>query len=133
MNFPHSVKADALIRADGRCEGITETGFRCEAVVPRDGRVFDHIIADRAGGRPTLENCQVLCKLCDRIKFRVDITVIAKVRRQERTHVVGRTCSRRPVPGGRTDYRSQGFDGLVRDRDTGAVLSRPWVIDVGSL
>ncbi len=131
-NFPKDVKDAALARADGRCEAGLPSGERCPCAIPPGGRIFDHRIADRLGGRATLDNCQVICTPCDRAKFTVDIRLIAKVRGQEQHHA-GTVCSRRPMQGGRFDPRSRGLDGVLRDRETGAVLTRAWSIDVGAL
>ena len=52
--FPRSVKNAAKERCKGRCEscGRSLDGIRY---------VYDHKVPTRLGGKPTLENCQVLC------------------------------------------------------------------------
>ena len=58
--FPKKVIEQARFRAAGLCE-------MCN--LPYAGRpVFDHILPDGLGGMPTLDNCQVLCQKCNRLK-----------------------------------------------------------------
>jgi len=75
------VKAQAALRANGRCQGCP-----CRTGV---GNIFyDHIVPDALGGEPTLENCQVLCKTCHDDKTRkTDVPRIAKTKRQGRKHM----------------------------------------------
>lgn len=131
-NFPTDVRKAALARAEGQCEGALPTGFRCEAVLQASQYVFDHVVTDFHGGRATLDNCQVLCKDCDRAKTAADQNAIADTRRAYDAHHRLR-APRKPMAGGRYDRVSKGLDGLTRDRDTGAVRSRLSSIDVRDL
>lgn len=131
-NFPTDVRKAALARAGGHCEGALPTGFRCEAVLQASQYIFDHVVTDFHGGRATLDNCQVLCKDCDRAKTAADQTAIADIRRAYDAHRRLR-ASRKPMAGGRYDRVSKGLDGLTRDRDTGAIRSRLSSIDVRDL
>ena len=132
-NFPKAIKRDALARAEGFCEGRDEAGTRCPFPLVAGGYQFDHIDPEALSHRATLDNCQVLCKGCHLAKTRLDVGVIAHVRRVRERHE-GTSCPHyRPLRGGRGDRQSKGFDSLVRDRDTGRILSRPASIDVGSL
>lgn len=54
--FSSQVRKDAWKRCKGRCE---ELG--CGAKLQVGHYQFDHIIPDGLGGKPTLENCAVLC------------------------------------------------------------------------
>ncbi|MCJ2069583.1 HNH endonuclease [Methylobacterium sp. J-030] len=81
QNFPKAVRIQALERADGRCEGELPTGDPCPCAIPTGGRIFDHVIPDANGGRPTLDNCRVLCLPCDRAKYSADRRAIDKARR----------------------------------------------------
>ena len=131
-NFSKAVREAALERADGRCEHIDEVGNRCPCALQDHYYQFAHVIADGIGGRPTLENCRVWCTPCHRGEFARDIAVIAQTRRLEKQRI-GVSCTRRPMAGSRFSSEYRGFDGLVRDRDTGAVRSHPWAIDVRAL
>jgi hypothetical protein len=51
--FPARVKKAALKRANGKCEG-------CQLPLKERQFHFDHTHADGLGGKPILENCQVL-------------------------------------------------------------------------
>lgn len=132
QNFSKAVRQDALDRAAGRCEGEMPDGTRCPCAIPPGGRIFDHVIPDANGGRPTLDNCQVLCLPCNRAKYASDRRAIDKTRRQAE-RFAGTKAPSRPMPGFTFFRTSRGFDGVVRDRATGAVLSRRGVIDVRDL
>ena len=92
-DFSRETKRQAWERAAGICEchriasyGIP--GFKaggCYQMLGPVGNIFyEHIIADRAGGKPTLENCAVLTRACWKIKTATnDLPLAAKVRRQE--------------------------------------------------
>ncbi|MCJ2067818.1 HNH endonuclease [Methylobacterium sp. J-030] len=131
QNFSKAVRIQALERAAGRCEGDLPSGDRCTCAIPIGGRIFDHVIPDANGGRPTLDNCQVLCLPCDRAKYSADRRAIDKARRQAERHA-GTKAPSRPMPGSSFCRTSRGF-GITRDRATGAVLSRRGSIDVRDL
>lgn len=90
--FPSSVR----MAAKARCEAngwLCETGTRIVNGVeteldgcglPIIGRPdYDHIRPDGLGGEPTLENCQVICSKCHKIKTHErDRPVMAKADRQ---------------------------------------------------
>lgn len=132
QNFKKAVREAALDRAKERCEGELPNGTRCPCAIPPGGRIFDHVIPDANGGRPTLDNCQVLCLACDRAKYAADRRAIDRTRRQGERHA-GTKAPSRPMPGSTFFRTSRGLDGQVRDRATGAVLSRPTSIDVRKL
>lgn len=81
--FPPKVKAQAFLRADGKCEGKT-CGARLTV-----GRVhYDHDLPDNLGGEPTLENCKVLCLECHKEKTKtLDMPRIAKGRRIRKSEI----------------------------------------------
>ncbi|MGU3668455.1 HNH endonuclease [Methylobacterium sp. A49B] len=133
QNFKPAVKKAALDRAEGQCEGAMPDGSRCPCAIPPGGRIFDHVIPDANGGRPTLDNCQVLCLPCDRAKYSADRRAIDKTRRQAERHA-GTQAPSRPMVGYSFFRTSNGFGGVTRDRTTGAILPRrPGVIDVRDL
>lgn len=80
--FPPKVKDAAWERCGGpdapRCEDCS---------LPIVGTpVYDHRLPDNLNGEPTLENCQVLCRMCDRLKTAGDQKQIAKMRHQRRAN-----------------------------------------------
>lgn len=87
QEFPRAVKAEALKRcmdASGtpRCEG-------CGVALKAGQYAFDHKRADGLLGKPTLDNCQVLCTgfgSCHDVKTRVDTSTIAQAKRREAKH-----------------------------------------------
>lgn len=132
MNFPSSVREDALDRAEGRCEHVDAEGNRCPCTLQPNYYDFAHILADRLGGRPTLDNCGVLCRPCHRAEYARDAAAIAHQRRIEK-RARGVKSPSRPVVGSTFFRGSRGFDRITRDRATGRVLSRPGSIDVRDL
>ncbi len=73
--FPPKVMLAAYERAKGHCEG-------CGLPLTVGKINYDHRIPDAMGGKPTLENCDVLCLPCHGLKTRhADIPAIAKVKR----------------------------------------------------
>jgi 5-methylcytosine-specific restriction enzyme A len=75
--FSKQVKRDAFLRANGCCEGEN-----CGAKLSLGKFHYDHQIPDGLGGEPTLENCQVLCAPCHKIKTtKQDVPAIAKTKR----------------------------------------------------
>jgi len=80
QEFPPRVKADAFTRAAGRCE-------KCTARLFVGKFAYDHVIPDAMGGKPTLENCEVLCNACHGVKTNTkDVPAIAKVKRIRAKH-----------------------------------------------
>lgn len=81
--FPAKVKIEALARCRGLCEGEG-----CGAQLTVAKYAFDHILADGLGGKPTLDNCAVLCWVCHRKKTgQHDVPMIAKAERQRQRHL----------------------------------------------
>lgn len=80
-NFSKFTIAERFRLCGGRCEGILETGLRCDAVLKGGDYECDHDLADGLGGKPTLENARILCILCHDRKTPGDQRKIAKVKR----------------------------------------------------
>jgi len=81
QEFPRKVMLAAFERACGACESC---GVRLTIAKFH----YDHVLADGLGGAPTLENCQVLCWACHRIKTGSrDVPMIAKAERQRAKHL----------------------------------------------
>lgn len=131
MNFPGEVREAALKRAEGRCEHVDAEGNRCPCRLQKHYYDFAHIVPDRMGGRPTLDNCGVWCRPCHRGEYAADAAKIAQQRRIEKREAGTQTVSR-PLTGSSFSRSSRGF-GATRDRATGHVLSRPYSIDVKDL
>ena len=89
QNFSEKIKRTALARAGDRCE---------ECKLPHLGRYhFDHEIPDGLTGKPTVQNCKLLCYACHRIKTRLDVARIAVAKRQEAMSLRVK-ADRLPVP-----------------------------------
>lgn len=106
--FPDKVKADAFLRAAGKCE-------KCTARLYPGKFAYDHVIPDAMGGDPVLSNCEVLCTACHGVKTRTaDVPAIAKVKRVRRKLAMGiRTPSSRPMLGTKASKWKRKFDGSV--------------------
>lgn len=94
--FSKSVKHAALQRCwkDGEpyCEGCGLPAGR--------GVEYDHAIADGLGGKPTLENCVVLCIPCHKAKTHGhDRPIMQKADNQKKAHFNVRPPSRLRGPG----------------------------------
>lgn len=74
--FSDKTKAQAFIRAGGKCEIPW-----CDVKLQPGRFTYDHRIPDWMGGEPILENCQVICRECDRAKTRKDAGDRAKSKR----------------------------------------------------
>lgn len=74
--FSAKVKLAAWERCDGRCEVQW-----CNTKLHPGRFTYDHRNPDYFGGEPTLDNCQVICRECDREKTGKDAGAIAKSRR----------------------------------------------------
>lgn len=72
--FSKQVKRDAADRAKGYCDD-------CKMKLRLGEFHYDHRIPDWMGGEASLENCQVLCHACHKVKTREDIRNIAKSKR----------------------------------------------------
>lgn len=102
-NFTPATRKAAYERAGGRCQGCgcDLTGKRWDC---------DHVIPDWLGGRPVLENAEVLCAgnraTCHGKKTAQDVKRIAKTKRMERKHLTGRSHRHQVRP-----IASRGFQG----------------------
>ena len=92
--FPRSIRV-AVIKRSTR-----ESVVYCEACgLPAKKFQVDHIIADAHGGKPVIENAQLLCEPCFSIKNPKDTTIAAKLKRQEAKHLgAERPKPRIPAP-----------------------------------
>jgi 5-methylcytosine-specific restriction enzyme A len=118
--FPSSVKREAFARSAGICECHLLTGKPGCGVRLGPGNVFyEHIVCDRIGGTPTLDNCAALCRTCWRLKTNhYDLPIVADTNRMWDRHRGIKTVSQR-IPGGKLDPRKRKMNGQVVDRETG--------------
>lgn len=79
-------------------------GWRCARCTDA-GVEYDHILPLELGGKHALENIQLLCRECHRVKTALDIKRIAKARRLRRD--ADPTTRRQPV----RKLRGRGFQG----------------------
>ncbi|MDJ0513100.1 MAG: HNH endonuclease signature motif containing protein [Methyloceanibacter sp.] len=107
--FPKSVKREAFERAGGKCE-------ECTRFLTPGKFQYDHVLADGLGGKPTLENCRVLCDWCHGLKSaNDDVPKMAKADRGRAKIMEGKK-SKRPVPGSRGTKFRKRMDGTVERR-----------------
>lgn len=112
QEFTKATKLAAWDRCGECCE-------ECGAKL-RPGKFrFDHDIPDALGGDNSLENCVVRCLACDKPKTAKDQTNIAKAKRVEEKHLGIHESRYPPMPGTKRSRFKIGFDGVLRDRETG--------------
>jgi len=109
IEFSKKTRTQAWRRAAGRCECCGAKLF------DGDGHAFDHITAVEVSQDASLENCQVLCRTCHKLKTgKHDIPMIAKSNRQ-RNKAAGIKKSGRPMPGSRnSDWKKTFNNGWVK-------------------
>ena len=108
--FPKSVRRQAFERAKGRCQKCTAPLF--------PGRYrYNHILPDALGGKPVLDNCEVLCLNCDApVTYEQDIPRIAKADRARAKIMDGQKRKSRPIPGSRGTRWKRKLNGTVVER-----------------
>ncbi len=129
--FPRAVKVAAWDRAGGRCECLVDYNpkpdkidgppyLKCGKKLFPGDIFYDHIIADGLGGKPTLDNCQVLCKAHHDAKtFTADVPKIAKTKRVRANHI----GAAKPKRGGFSNPNiKKKISGAVVDRATGSPI-----------
>lgn len=93
QEFPSKICDAAWKRAGGICEchrlaEYSIPGFKADGCGQKLGPVgniyYEHIILDRGGGKPILDNCAVLTKTCWRMKTVIDQGTAQKTRDLER-------------------------------------------------
>jgi 5-methylcytosine-specific restriction endonuclease McrA len=92
QEFSKKIQRDAFVRADGRCEA-------CGAKLTTGKFAYDHVNPDGLTGRPTLDNCQVLCTACHKAKTAVDVKHIAQAKRRADKQMGIKDPHRRPLQG----------------------------------
>lgn len=111
--FPKRIRIAAWDRCHGFCEGKG-----CGLPLQPHRYHFDHDLADRLGGEPTLENCRVLCEACHSVKTtKRDVPAIAKAKRiYEKRHGL-RPPSKRGFKTNRGCDWKRTMDGRTVRRD----------------
>lgn len=108
--FSKSTKTAALERCRRCCE-LCGVGFS-HAISPE----YDHRVPDALDGLNDLENCQVVCRTCHRLKtLGEDRPRITKAQRLDDKHMKLRSKSR-PMPGSRRSPWRKKMDGTVERR-----------------
>ena len=109
--FSQKVKVAAFARSRGFCECDNKCGTK---LFPGNIR-YNHRIPDELDGEPTLENCQVLSRACDREVTKRDQRDIGRARRVHAGHISAKAPPRRPMPGTRASGWKKTFsNGWVR-------------------
>jgi 5-methylcytosine-specific restriction protein A len=105
------------LRAWDRCGGNCEATFdgHCNRAKIIGTPIYDHIIVDYVSKDNSLENCQVLCAKCNRIKTdTMDRPEVDKTRRILEKRAGIRTS--RPMDGSRRSGFRKRMDGTVERR-----------------
>ena len=108
--FSRTTKVKAFDKACGKCEACGKklnAGDRIE---------YDHRIPDAIGKSNALDNCQVLCGPCHKLKTAVDRKDIAKVERI-RAKNIGAKSPRYTMPGSRKSRWKRKMNGEVVPRE----------------
>jgi 5-methylcytosine-specific restriction enzyme A len=104
------VKAKNPEHPFGRCEG-------CGVVLQRGRYHADHHLPDWMGGKPTFENCRILCVVCHEVKTSEEATVRAKSNRiRDKWNGVMQA---------RTKIHSRGFPETEPQRTASRPLKKP--------
>jgi 5-methylcytosine-specific restriction protein A len=80
--FPRAVRVAVIKRA------TRESVVYCEKCgAPAKRFQIDHVVADAHGGKPVIENAELICETCFAVKNPIDTTIAAKLKRQEAGHL----------------------------------------------
>lgn len=110
--FPKRVRLEAFQRANGKCE-------KCTARLAVGRYHFDHVLADTLGGKPSLDNCAVLCVNCHKRKtVTVDIPLVGKSNRVRSKFLGLGRKKKSVVPGSKASKFKKKLDGTVVIRGT---------------
>ncbi|MBS7698570.1 HNH endonuclease signature motif containing protein [Chelatococcus sp. YT9] len=115
--FSRKTRAAVFLRANGCCEG-------CRAKLKAGEGEVDHILPDVLGGEPTIENAQLLCRVCHRAKTADDIRRTRKADRQRDKHTGAWKKSSRSMPNGRNSPTKRKVNGQLVHRDTDLPVRR---------
>ena len=80
--FPRPIKVAVIKRA------TRDSVVYCESCgLPAKKFQIDHVVADSHGGKPVIENAELICETCYGIKNPKDTTIAATLKRQEAKHI----------------------------------------------
>lgn len=122
--FTPATKRLAADRANGHCEMIWD-GERCNAPLRAGAYHFDHKNPDHFSKDNSLENCQVICIRCHKLKTgQIDRPTIARSNRiRDRDRGI-KPIKGRELPCKRTSPFKMKIGGQIVDRRTGEPVRR---------
>ena len=106
QEFPRKVLAQGFLRAGGCCE-------KCHARLKTGESEGDHILPCALGGDNSLENLQILCKVCHKEKTKNDVRSVRKADRQRDKYTGAKTSTSRPIPGSKRSGIRKRMNGTV--------------------
>jgi hypothetical protein len=105
-HFSPKTKREAYKRSRGHCE-------KCTIELATGNIIYDHVIPWEISYDSSLENCDVICKTCDRTKtFGKDIPIIAKIKRLY-DRAIGIERPKQKLPAGKDSHISKTVRGEV--------------------
>lgn len=104
--FTRKTRAQAFERAAGCCEC-------CSGKLKVGEAEYDHILPNELEGDNSLDNCQVLCRVCHRAKTTKDIQGIRKADRVRDNFSGAKKRKGRPLPGSKDSAWKRKLDGTV--------------------
>lgn len=102
FEFTRKQRLEMWTRANGHCE-------KCAAKLKAREGEYDHRIAQGYGGENTVENGQLLCRVCHGKKTGVDKGITEKVKRIRDKHLG-------IFPPSKAKLQSRGFGSTRQDR-----------------
>lgn len=96
-NFTKAVLVARFKHCGGLCEGVLDSGTRCNAVLTPGKWHGDHDNPDGLTGEPTFLNCRCLCLPCHAAKTAVDVERISRAKRREAAHLGARPAPVRKI------------------------------------
>jgi 5-methylcytosine-specific restriction protein A len=109
LEFTRKQRAEIWLRAKGCCE-------KCDARLKTGEGDFDHRVAQGYGGENTVENGQLLCKVCHKAKTGKDKGITERVKRIRDKHNAVMPKKSRPMPGSKASGLKKRMDGTVERR-----------------
>jgi 5-methylcytosine-specific restriction endonuclease McrA len=106
FEFTRAQRKEINARAAGCCED-------CKAKLKVGEGEYDHIIAQGYGGENTVENGQLLCRVCHKAKTGKDKGITERVKRIRDRHNGVMPKKSRPMPGSKASGLKKRMDGTV--------------------
>ena len=108
--FSRKVRAQAFLRCNGVCEG-------CGARLKTGEAEYDHILPCEFDGEATVDNCQVLCRVCHKQKTANDVRALRKSDRIRDKNTSAWKRKSKPIPGSKASGLRKRMNGQVERRD----------------